>query len=536
MGSPVEVGNILAGKYRVERTIGTGGMGVVVEATDTRLERRVAIKFLLPEYAEHGEAASRFMREARAAVKIKSDHTARVIDVGTMENGSPYMVMEYLEGADVAQILERDGVLSVEDAALYIIQACEAVAEAHSHGIVHRDLKPANLFLAQQPDGSLRIKVLDFGISKVADTALDHSLTRTSSMMGSPLYMSPEQMRSTRSVDLRTDIWALGVIFYEMVTGSLPFIANSVPELSAKVLLEAHEPLSSRRPDLPVALERVVARALCKNASERFPSIAEFALELLPFAPHRARHNVERITKVLCAAGLSTSRFKASVPPGPMSATAASEAGMMSGATLPGHDGGSTRDSRVSGVVTGPFSDATQANFGQTSGPARKSRAGLWIALVLGGLGLAAAVGFLFLRPNAVTPGASQAEFAKQPEPEPEPATLTGVETSQSQKAERITPGPNDGTSPVTSASADGTSEGGIADAKTSEAKTSEAGELDGADGDATVTTPSQVRAPRPRQVGKPTRTQTKAQTQKPAAEPQASQAADDFGQFGGRK
>src|SRR5690606_7427040 len=136
-GSTVEVGMILAGKYRVERTIGSGGMGVVVEAVDIRLERRVAIKFLLPAYAEHAEAASRFMREARAAVKIKSDHTARVIDVGTLESGSPYMVMEYLEGADLAQVLERDGVLSVEDAALYIIQASEAVAEAHSYGIVH---------------------------------------------------------------------------------------------------------------------------------------------------------------------------------------------------------------------------------------------------------------------------------------------------------------------------------------------------------------------------------------------------------------
>lgn len=520
MGSPVEVGNILAGKYRVERTIGTGGMGVVVEATDTRLERRVAIKFLLPDYAEHGEAASRFMREARAAVKIKSDHTARVIDVGTMENGSPYMVMEYLEGADLAQIIERDGVLSVEDAALYIIQACEAVAEAHSHGIVHRDLKPANLFLAQQPDGSLRIKVLDFGISKVADTALDHSLTRTSSMMGSPLYMSPEQMRSTRSVDLRTDIWALGVIFYEMVTGSLPFIANSVPELSAKVLLEAHEPLSSRRPDLPVALERVVARALCKNASERFPSIAEFALELLPFAPHRARHNVERISKVLCAAGLSTSRFKASVPPGPMSATAASEAGI-TGATLPGHDGGSTRDSRASGVVTGAFSDATQANFGQTSGPTRKGRTGLWVALALGVAGLAAAAAFLIPRRDAATPDAPPTEYAKQPE-----VGTPALKTMESQKPELGTPALGEVPPPL-SATAASEPVAPQGDAPRQQG----AAEADGA-----AAAPSQVRAPRPRQSGRPHRAQTKTQAPPQTTESQTVQAGEDFGQFGGRK
>lgn len=515
MGSPVEVGNILAGKYRVERTIGAGGMGVVVEATDTRLERRVAIKFLLPDYAEHGEAASRFMREARAAVKIKSDHTARVIDVGTMENGSPYMVMEFLEGADVSQILERDGVLSVEDAALYIIQACEAVAEAHSHGIVHRDLKPANLFLAQQPDGSLRIKVLDFGISKVADTQLDHSLTRTSSMMGSPLYMSPEQMRSTRSVDLRTDIWALGVIFYEMVTGSLPFIANSVPELSAKVLLEAHEPLSSRRPDLPLALERVVTRALCKNASERYPSIAEFALELLPFAPHRARHNVERISKVLCAAGLSTSRFKASVPPGPMNATATSEAGI-NGATLPGHDGGSTRDSRVS-VVAGGVSDATQANFGQTSGPNRRGRAGLWAAAVLGIGGLATALAFFIPKQDAGTQGGPTADFAKQPVIDAQPAP------------KRIEPPPvaaeppavlRDGT-PLPSASATGSPEG-VAATK------------DETQPNAPPTAAREPRPPRPRQSVRP-RPSTKVQAPPEPGESQ-TQAAGDLGQFGGRK
>ncbi|HEU5073958.1 MAG TPA: protein kinase [Polyangiaceae bacterium] len=518
MGSPVEVGNILAGKYRVERTIGAGGMGVVVEATDTRLERRVAIKFLLPDYAEHGEAASRFMREARAAVKIKSDHTARVIDVGTMENGSPYMVMEYLEGADVAQILERDGVLSVEDAALYIIQACEAVAEAHSHGIVHRDLKPANLFLAQQPDGSLRIKVLDFGISKVADTQLEHSLTRTSSMMGSPLYMSPEQMRSTRSVDLRTDIWALGVIFYEMVTGSLPFIANSVPELSAKVLLEAHEPLSSRRPDLPLALERVVTRALCKNASERYPSIAEFALELLPFAPHRARHNVERISKVLCAAGLSTSRFKASVPPGPMSFTANSEAGL-NGATLPGHDGGSTRDSRVS-VVMGGVSDATQANFGQTSGPKRRGRAGLFAAAVLGIVGLAAAAAFLIPKQDAGTRGGSTVDFAKQPavDAQPVPKRIESPPVAAEAPA-----APRDGALSL-SASAAGPSEG-----------PAEAG------GDAAPTKVASVaaiepRPPRPRHSARPPRQSTKAKAPAEQAEVETGQAAGELGQFGGRK
>lgn len=515
MGSPVEVGSILAGKYRVERTIGTGGMGVVVEANDTRLERRVAIKFLLPEYAEHGEAASRFMREARAAVKIKSDHTARVIDVGTMENGSPYMVMEYLEGADLAQILERDGVLSVEDAALYIIQACEAVAEAHSHGIVHRDLKPANLFLAQQPDGSVRIKVLDFGISKVADAQLDHSLTRTSSMMGSPLYMSPEQMRSTRNVDLRTDIWALGVIFYEMVTGSLPFIANSVPELSAKVLLEAHEPLSSRRPDLPVALERVVARALCKNASERFPSIAEFAMELLPFAPHRARHNVERISRVLCAAGLSSSRFKASVPPRMLVTTESEQP--ISGETLPGHDGGSTRESRTS-VVMGPLPQGTQANFGHTSGPTRRSRVGVAAALLavfaLGGV--------------AVFVLNSRSAQVAAPEPARQPYAVGETEAAQHREN---TAAPQVASQEVPKQ--DATNAAPPASTQTEEEEAKELpGDESTSEADTAAARPKKVYHQRPL---KPRKT-SPSPKQEPKSESVPPSSGDDFGQFGGRK
>ena len=516
MGSPIEAGSILAGKYRVERTIGTGGMGVVVEATDTRLERRVAIKFLLPEYAEHAEAASRFMREARAAVKIKSDHSARVIDVGTLENGSPYMVMEYLEGADLAQILERDGVLSVEDAALYIIQACEAVAEAHSHGIVHRDLKPANLFLAQQPDGSLRIKVLDFGISKVAETQKDHSLTRTSSMMGSPLYMSPEQMRSTRNVDLRTDIWALGVIFYEMITGGLPFIANSVPELSAKVLLEEHEPLSSRRPDLPLALERVVARALCKSPTDRFPSIAEFAMELLPFAPHRARHNVERITKVLAAAGLSNSRFSASQRPGPFIETGAD--GSMSVRTLHGHEPATldgSRPSRSVSLADGAMPNATQVNFGQTSGPRRSGRLGLLAVLLVGVVSLGAAAALLMKGSGGAPEGsigaAQQPALEVLPEPKPAPAQASSESEQESEPVPEV---------PAASASAGSQDEPAVEE-RASEQSVKQA---------APVKRAAPVHRP-PRRAARPPAKKASESTVK--SEPTS---ISPFGEFGGRK
>lgn len=507
MGTPTEKGSLLAGKYQVERTIGSGGMGVVVEAIDTRLDRRVAIKFLLPEYAEHGEAASRFMREARAAVKIKSDHSARVIDVGTLDTGSPYMVMEYLEGSDLAQIIERDGVLSVEDAALYIIQACEAVAEAHSHGIVHRDLKPANLFLAQQPDGSVRIKVLDFGISKVVDSAVDQSLTRTSSMMGSPLYMSPEQMRSTRNVDLRTDIWALGVIFYEMVTGSLPFVANSVPELSAKVLLEEHEPLSKRRPDLPLELERIVARALCKSAAERYPSIAEFSMELLPFAPQRARHNVERISKVLLAAGLSTSKFNASQRP-----PAHSVSGEFApGQTQFGHGSETLDPGRVSGSVVvedAALPDATQVNFGHTSGPRRKGRLGVLALMVAAAVLAAAGAVFLFAGTNAdVSPNAARPPAAEVvPSLGPDKPQREAVRDKES--------------APPPSAEPSGAASEPAPDASVDEAQTEEPKEQ---------AKPEKKPVLRPMPRATPKRAPRATQTKKP--EPEVP-----FGQFGGRK
>ncbi|HEX7668187.1 MAG TPA: serine/threonine-protein kinase, partial [Polyangiaceae bacterium] len=307
MSSPVTPGTVLAGKYRVDRVLGEGGMGIVVLATDEQLERRVAIKFLLPEYTQHPEAAQRFLREARACVKIQSEHVARVIDVGTLETGSPYMVMEYLQGRDLSAVIEEGPPLAVEDAVAHVLEACDAIAEAHSVGIVHRDLKPANLFLANQPDGSTRIKVLDFGISKATMTTatggVDHSLTRTSSMMGSPLYMSPEQMKSAKNVDPRTDVWALGVILYELLTGKPPFYAESIPELSAKVLLEEPVSIRSLRADVPEALEAVVKRALSKDTASRYPTVADLAGALAQFGPARTRANVERASKVLKISG-----------------------------------------------------------------------------------------------------------------------------------------------------------------------------------------------------------------------------------------
>jgi eukaryotic-like serine/threonine-protein kinase len=308
MDAPVKEGEVLAGKYRVERVLGVGGMGVVVAAYHLMLERRVAVKFLLPDAMLNPEVVARFAREARAAVKIESEHVARVIDVGELPNGSPYMVMEYLEGSDLARVVTQRGALPVEEAVNYVLQASEALAEAHAHGIVHRDLKPANLFLTRRADGSMHVKVLDFGISKAATNANtpDMGLTKTASVMGSPLYMAPEQMRSTRTVDARADIWALGVILYELLTGRVPFEATTMPELCAMVLTEEPPSLGSLRPEVPTALVAAVARCLEKDPKRRFDNVSAFANAIANFGPARSRTSAERISRVLREAGVTT--------------------------------------------------------------------------------------------------------------------------------------------------------------------------------------------------------------------------------------
>ncbi len=283
----VQPGDILAGRYRVEQVLGSGGMGVVVAAEHIELREKVAIKFLLDEAADNPELAERFLREARAAVKIKSEHVVRIIDVGRLPSNAPYMVMEYLAGEDLSQTLVR-GRVAIEDAVDYVIQSCEAMNVAHRSGIVHRDLKPANLFLTQRPDGSPIIKVLDFGISKVTSPeAAQLSLTQTQTMMGSPLYMSPEQMRSSKDVDRRTDIWALGVILHELISGDVPFSGTTFPEVLMKVMTEPAPGLRSLRPEVPEALEAVVLRCLAKAPGDRHSSVAALAVALAPFASGR---------------------------------------------------------------------------------------------------------------------------------------------------------------------------------------------------------------------------------------------------------
>jgi serine/threonine protein kinase len=311
--TPVQEGQILAGKYRVERVLGVGGMGVVVSALHLQLDQRVALKFLLTEALANEEAVARFAREARAAVKIKSVHVARVSDVGTLETGAPYMVMEYLHGSDLSVLLHERGPLPYPDAIDLVLQACEALAEAHAHGIVHRDLKPANLFLITGPDGSPCIKVLDFGISKLTNpnpSSGDYGMTRTQAIMGSPLYMSPEQMTSSRDVDGRADIWAIGTILFELVTGRPPFLADSMPQLCGMILQEAPPSPRQLRPELPDGLQAVILRCLEKKRDARFGNVAELAAALAPFGTPNAVRSAERVSRVLSAAGISSRQLE----------------------------------------------------------------------------------------------------------------------------------------------------------------------------------------------------------------------------------
>lgn len=292
-------GDVVGGKFVVERVLGVGGMGVVVAARHMQLGQTVAIKFLRRNAAASGESVNRFVREARAAVGLQSAHVVRIMDVGALDDGLPYMVMEHLSGTDLSHVLEVRRMLPIQEAVDYLLQAMEAIAEAHAVGIIHRDLKPSNLFLTMRPDGTPLVKVLDFGISKAIDDGSQQaSLTSTAMVMGSPLYMSPEQVRSTKNVDIRTDLWALGVILYELLVGVPPFEADTVTGLCAKIVADPPIPLRARRPDLPHALESVVVRCLDKDPKKRHQSVAALAQALRPFASADGKAAVERVSRI----------------------------------------------------------------------------------------------------------------------------------------------------------------------------------------------------------------------------------------------
>jgi serine/threonine-protein kinase len=272
---PIPGGELLAGRYSVDTVLAQGGMGVVWLGRHIELDKPVAIKFLRRSLCGKEAVVARFLNEARAAAVLRSNHVVRVVDVGQIDTGRPYLVMEHLEGTDLDALIEADGALPVERAIEYTLQVCEALSEAHAAGIVHRDIKPENLFLSQAGPAKAVVKVVDFGLAKRLDGAGAKVITGPLENMGSPCYMSPEQIGSPQQVDERTDIWSLGVVLYRLVTGCLPFDGDSLAEVCARVLNASPKPLAEHNPELDASLQAIVARCLEKKPEDRYASIDE---------------------------------------------------------------------------------------------------------------------------------------------------------------------------------------------------------------------------------------------------------------------
>jgi serine/threonine-protein kinase len=309
--SVVRPGDVIAGKFQVERVLGEGGMGYVVSARHLQLGQVVALKFMREEVSTP-EYRTRFMREARNTVRLKSKHVSRVLDVGQLDDGAPYMVMELLEGTDLSALLHARGPFHVHEACEFVLQACEALAEAHGCGIVHRDLKPANLFLTRGPSGEPVVKVLDFGVSKVIELAMEQTaassgvipptafdmesvVTKATDLLGSPSYMAPEQIVSARDADARSDLWSLGVILFRLISGKAPFAAQALGELIQQIVHGPTPNLRDFRPDLPQGLEHIVARCLEKDRERRLGDVTELARLLAPYAGAVPTPSLERI-------------------------------------------------------------------------------------------------------------------------------------------------------------------------------------------------------------------------------------------------
>lgn len=301
----VKPGRMIAGKYRVERELGRGGFGVVVQARHLAIDQVVAIKVLTP--AEDGgwkEDAARFKREAQATAALRSEHVVRILDVDSLEDGSPYMVMDFLEGETLHHTIHTRGPLVAEEAVDHVIEVLAALGEAHGAGIVHRDLKPANVFVTRGAGGTMVAKVLDFGVSKIgahsglgAGSQGAQPITKTGAVIGTVAYMAPEQMLDAKRVDARADLFSVGIILYELLTKQTPFGPQTSPTIVTTMLTKPPTPLSALRPDLPPKLERVVMRCLEKQPENRPATAALVAAALAPFASMRARAALEALRR-----------------------------------------------------------------------------------------------------------------------------------------------------------------------------------------------------------------------------------------------
>lgn len=426
-------GDIVASKYELVRVIGEGGMGVVYEATHVRLRQRLAIKVLRPDVPDFGEVVARFEREARAAARLQSIHTARVIDVDTLPGGLPYIVLEFLEGRDLDAELAATGPMPVEEAADIVMQVAEAMGEAHALGIIHRDLKPSNLFVCRVGEQDRRIvKVLDFGISK--SESEDKHLTPSHAYFGTPYYAAPEQLRAATAADARSDVWSLGAILFELLTGRTPFVGTPTAVIT-KVVSDPVPWVTELRPELPRELARIVMRALQRDPQRRFQSMQEMAQALAPFGPKQtlaqavadAPRGKGKLGEILIADGLLS----------PADLTRALDEQRRSGKLL----GRVLLDLRLvsqvdlltalakqQGVIVTPEAQSPSERERQqreahtdspVSAPRRPWWRHAWIAAVLIGLplGIAGAVWLASMKPRTVTTGLVETTSASSASP-----------------------------------------------------------------------------------------------------------------------
>jgi hypothetical protein len=420
-------GTVLAGKYRVDRVLGQGGMGTVVAATHLSLGQPLALKFLLPEHAHNPAVVERFVREARAAAALRSEHVCRVSDVGALDDGAPYIVMELLEGSDLASLLAAHGPLPVPMVCDYLLQACVGVAEAHALAIVHRDLKPANLFLTQRADGAPLIKVLDFGIAK-AQSDTNFNITKTSSVLGSPGYMSPEQLRSSRSVDVRSDIWSLGVILYELVSGAPPFTGESITELAIRVTMDPTPPLAA---PMPPGFGDIVYRCLAKDPAHRYPDLGSFAQALAAYAGPGGWELANVVARMLTAPRLSSGGMAPLAAPhastGMAPITGPRPARMTPGIPQPvppASHGAGTGGGHGTGPIVAPYAApyAAPTTMGSAAssmvtGAGGRRRWGIFAGIAVGAVG--AIVGIAITRGGSPTPAAAPPAPAPASTPAP---------------------------------------------------------------------------------------------------------------------
>jgi eukaryotic-like serine/threonine-protein kinase len=423
-----KVGDLLVGKYRIEKQVGEGGMGVVFAARHEALDQLVAVKVLLADAAKGDGVIERFVREAQAAARLQSEHVARVFDAGSLENEVPFLVMEYLEGCDLEELLKLNGSLAIPDAVDYVLQALAAIAQAHAVGIIHRDLKPANLFLALRPDGTNVIKILDFGISKQTTTAGREKALTGRAVLGSPAYMPPEQLRNAKSVDFRADIWALGIVLYEMLSGVTPFDAEGVGEIFAAILENEPPPIRERRPDVSPELEAVILKCLQRKAEDRWADVGDFAVALAPFGSGKWSSLVETINSTLAR---SKQLRQMATPPEmrPVAFGPPSSNKLLIRAPSPsGLDEPSSPSAKVAFTRTGEFPPTSRPgsrDLTLESVPPKRSRTGLFVGLtalvIMGG----AAVAFRgYLTPRIATPA-----IAAPPAPEPAPTAVDTAST-----------------------------------------------------------------------------------------------------------